>query len=257
LFELSQLFQCTQNLEYISLKSRDHREQQILPVMSSLTTLELHVEKYQHMITNLLLITSNLRHIIVRSSSLHLNGQQWEAIISTHLPQLRIFQFKMNYLCYTLNHEQEMDELLNSFSNRFWLEDHHWYVRCELVSDFDSGNIEIYTIPYAFSDFVVSMKALSRSTCPNADDYWSYDSVKTLRYDIFIQINNPVPLQARFPNVRHLSIPYSNTDYLLPAITHVNRLKSLDIIEKCSPDFVQPLLNEATQLYSLSLSDYI
>ena len=257
LFELSQLFRCTQNLEYISLKSQDKDPRQILPVMLSLTTLELHVEEHQHMIINLSLTIPNLRNLIVRSSSLHLNGQQWQAIINNHLPQLRVLQFKMNYSCHTSDHKQEMDELLDSFRSPFWLEDHQWYVRCDLVPRIKSWVIEIYTIPYAFSDLFVSLQALSKSTAPNADDYWLYDSVETLHYDIFIRINNPVRLQARFPNVRHLSIPFSYTDYLLPAITNFSRLKSLKIIETCSPSFIQCLLNEASQLYSFSPPDYM
>ena len=128
--------------------------------MSSLITLKMRVEKHQNMINNLLFKTPNLRHLIVRSSDLHLNGQQWEAIINTHLPQLNIFQFKMNYNCHTFDREQEMDELLNSFRNQFWLEDHRWYVRCDLVPVGTSWNIEIYTIPYTFSDLNSFHKSL-------------------------------------------------------------------------------------------------
>jgi hypothetical protein len=256
LFELSNLFSCTPNLEYISLKSQDNDQRRILPAMKFLTTLEVRVEKHQNMITNLLFTTPNLRHLIVRSSGLHLNGQQWEAIISTHLPQLSIFQFKMNYRCHTSDHEQEMNELLDSFKSQFWLVDHRWYVRCDLFPTGKPWHIEIYTIPYTFSDLSVSMKVLSRSTCPNADDYWSYDSVKTLSY-ISIPIDNSIALQARFPNVCHLSIPSSRNDYILSAITNFNRLQSLEIVGRCSSSFVQPVLNEATQLYSLTLPHYM
>ena len=81
--------------------------------------------------------------------------------------------------------------------------------------------------------------------------------MKTLRCNIFIRIGNPVALQACFPNVRHLSIPSSRTDYILPAITNFKRLQSLEIVGKCSPSFVQPLLSEATQLYSFTLPNYM
>ena len=27
--------------------------------------------------------------------------------------------------------EQEIDKLLDSFRSQFWLEEHHWFVRCD------------------------------------------------------------------------------------------------------------------------------
>jgi hypothetical protein len=254
LFELSNLFKHTPNLEFISLKSRDKDQRRILPAIPSLTTLELHVQDHNDMMMNLLYKTRNLCHLKVKLYNLYLNGQQWEEIINTHLPQLKILQFRMNYNCPITNYTQEIDQLLSSFRSQFWLQKYKWYVRCHWFRSDLSCYICVFTIPYAFSDLSFLINTSSKSTCPNDVAYRSYDHVHTISDEQLIWSNTSEHSQARFPNIHHLCVSRSD-DNQLGFVTGLNKLKSLEVLKYASRSSVQTFLNQTTNLYSLTLTD--
>jgi hypothetical protein len=177
-----------------------------MPIISSLTTVELRVKKYQGIITKLLEKTSNLRHLKVSSLNLYVNAHEWEHIINTYLPRLETLQFAMSYSCPLTNYQQATNQLLDSFKSQFWIEERGWYIRCHPSSRDGWDNMICYTIPYAFSDFSFTNKTWCKSTCLDTDDNWSYEQVKSLSYT---QLYDTVHSQAHFPNVHHLSFLYS------------------------------------------------
>ncbi len=254
-FELSKLFQYTPNLEYISLDSKDDDQRLIMPVISSLITLELHIDTHAAMITNLLQKTENLRNLKVTLSGTHLNGNQWEQIINTYLPQLETLQFRMHYSCHIENHEQTTDELLESFRSRFWLEERKWYVRCHSNPVITLCYINIYTLPYAFSHFDYYDNDLCQSTCPDTADNWCYEQVMNLSYSKIrwpYIANHP---QIRFPNIRHLYIPEIVDDTFSVSVPNLNKLQLVEIPRSASLSTVQALLDQKTELHSLILHD--
>jgi hypothetical protein len=257
LFELSKLFECTPNLDYISIHSEDNDQRPIMPIISSLTKLDLYVQKHTHMIMNLLQNTRNLRQLRVRSSGTYLDGHQWENIINNHLPQLEKLQFEMSYSDPSTNFEQTINQLFDSFRSPFWLEERQWYVRCHWIPGDDSCYIKFYTIPYAFSSLYFINQTLCQSTDRDTDDNWSYKKVKNLSYDVSHQSRDSVQPQARFPNVRHLEVFRSLDDAFWMSISELNKLQSLEISSRLPLDSVQSLLDQTPKLHSLILYDYM
>ncbi|CAF5117244.1 unnamed protein product [Rotaria sp. Silwood1] len=63
--------------------------------------------------------------------------------------------------------EKEIDVLLDSFRNPFWINIYQWFVRC----DWYSINATLYILSYAFDEFIYSNNYQSKSTCLNNNDY--------------------------------------------------------------------------------------
>ncbi|CAM4851379.1 unnamed protein product [Rotaria magnacalcarata] len=128
---------------------------------------------------NLLQNMPNILHLTIETAYIDLNGYRFEPIITNYLPKLKFLQLKM---CIALdnitNKEQQIDNLINSFRNSFWLDKHQWFVRCHSDFTFQSNIIWVCTLPYTFSDFnVISDNILIRSTCLQESDFYSYDCV--------------------------------------------------------------------------------
>ncbi|CAF1233529.1 unnamed protein product [Rotaria sp. Silwood1] len=57
----------------------------------------------------------------------YLNADRWEQLISTHMLNLRIFDFQLSYRILDSNRErQEFETLINKFNSTFWIE-HQWF----------------------------------------------------------------------------------------------------------------------------------
>jgi hypothetical protein len=66
---------------------------------------------------------SNLGVLKVRSSTIHLNGREWQTILAHEsLKKLEIFPIQMHYSAPTAipNYEQQFNELFDSFNTSFW-----------------------------------------------------------------------------------------------------------------------------------------
>jgi len=77
--------------------------------------------------------------------------------------------------------ESIIDELLDTFRTSFWLDEHHWFVRCEWNPRNGDDDIYLYTLPYCFEKvYDLNPNRRFKSTCSDDRDYWSYDSVREL-----------------------------------------------------------------------------
>ncbi|CAF1445684.1 unnamed protein product [Rotaria sp. Silwood1] len=146
------------------------------------------------------------------------------------------------------------EQLLNTFRSPFWVDEHRWFVRCDSCPT--RGWIFIYTLPYAFDDFSVYGRLLSKSTCPQEKNLQTYDCVRELTYDVEpstcsqlsdIQFNKPEKMRIRLPV----------DDYfwsIVPTFDHLTSLQvqASDINEECTKQF-QLLLSRASHLSSLSI----
>ncbi len=103
--------------------------------------------------------------------------------------------------------EEQIDQILDTFRNGFWLEKHQWFVRCHWNPLDDTELITLYTLPYAFSTLHYSYRYCSQSTCPNEEDYRLYNRVRSIyQYKIssIDSLENLNLFDSYFPNIRHL-----------------------------------------------------
>jgi len=76
--------------------------------------------------------------------------------------------------------ERQVDQLLDTFRISYWLDEHKWFVRCDWQSYNTNSFGILYTIPYAFNQFLHLSQRHSKSTCPNNGEYWEFNCVKRL-----------------------------------------------------------------------------
>ena len=86
----------TPYLEYLSMNFEDDFPQMESPIpFPSITRLKILFQSPVNNLQHLLASMPNLYHLSWESYFVHLNGHQWEEIIKTYLPKLKIFQFKI------------------------------------------------------------------------------------------------------------------------------------------------------------------
>jgi hypothetical protein len=188
-----------------------------------------------------------------------IDGHEWEKIIIKHLPELKIFQLKMEIQhSFHCQKEDIIDKLLASFSSHFWIREHQWFVRCDWNPDNKSSYVCLYTLPYAFDYFDThTASILSKSTAPNENNYWSYDRVRNLRYHYSLS-NSSALSHIRFSNIRHLSIDLPLADSELSALVRFDHMNSLHVYilndDIKVKNQLQILLDQAHHIYSLRVS---
>jgi len=229
----------------------------------SITKLKLHLSRiHQDNMIIFLQTMPNLCQLIVDICSPNkdqiLNGYQWENILRNYLPNLQIFRLRMEFQIINKNNtEKPLNDLVNSFRNSFWLEDHHWFVRCHWNPINSSSSIYLYTLPYKFTDFKFNSSMIFKSTCPNDKNYLEYNHVNNLKYEIS-SIEKFVLSPIRFLNLNHLSIELPIDDQFWSVILKLDHVTSLDISINDHYDDIQSqlqnLINRIPRLYSLSFA---
>src|ERR1700722_6641565 len=128
---------------------------------------------------------SNLRHLVVETTGMIIDGRQWEHIITTYLPSLKDFRFEMQTR--ELEIPSEFSNLLDSYRSQFWLVERKWFVRYHVYENvnlddpsYNFTELYLYTLPYGFTEFRFERWHLSESTCPSHESYYSYDRVNSL-----------------------------------------------------------------------------
>jgi hypothetical protein len=151
--------------------------------------------------------------------------------------------------------EQQINQLLETFQTNFWLEKYQWFVRCHCTQRKNDIKIGVlYTLPYTFEGLNwMNAEYYHRSTCPNEDDYLSYNYVQNLH------IGNDH--HEHFPqlNIRYLSINLPSDNRLWSCISSFNRLISLTIrISSADSQYLQLRLlsKRVTCLESLKLEGF-
>ncbi|CAF3217617.1 unnamed protein product [Rotaria sp. Silwood2] len=206
---------------------------------------------------NLFQTMLNLRYLTLSTSYILLNGNEWKKILINFLPNLKIFQLKMDFHFPESNNlEDKVDELLDTFQTDFWIQKHRWFVRCDWNPSNAFSQAILYTLPYAFHDFHFINESCSKSTCPNEEDYWCYNQVQILQHENSISDNfEYFPIQ--FPNISHLEIILPFNEKLLSNIPSLDHLISLDVTLLPGDSVynqLQLLLNRAPRLHLLRFS---
>ena len=218
LHKLAKLFQQTPNLYRLSIPFENLIDDltMTLPSFSSLTMLKLFNTGSLEVMKTILLLVPNLTHLKVDTCSIHCNGCLWEELIDNHMPQLKVFRFRMRLQLHSdQNQEEIVDKLLDSFRSRFWLEKLRWYVGCHEKLEQHCRTILLYSLPYAFNEFDSSMLTVTyKSTYPHEHSRLGNDHSFT-----------------KFFNVRNLSIHFPSDKNFWSIVPMLHQLqKMLDFI---------------------------
>jgi hypothetical protein len=254
--DLVNIFQCTPRLRFLSICIDLQDEEEQFPIVfTPIITLKLEIYVGTRTLNSFLQNLPNLRHLTVHIFDNYLNGHEWKQIIVKHLPNLKVLRFKM--LIHGLtnhNMDEQVDELLETFRTLFWLDEHHWYVRCDWDSDRISSYGNLYTVPYAFHLFGDTDYRRSKWTCPDDKKYCSFDHVHSLI--INRSIKQPFNIHSScFSNIHDIKIRVPLPDKIwsiIPTFDHLTSL-TVSIYEENDLFDLQLLLDKTTRLYTLSV----
>ncbi|CAF3703632.1 unnamed protein product [Rotaria sp. Silwood1] len=176
----------------------------------------------------------------------YLNADRWEQLISTHMLNLRIFDFQLSYRILDSNRErQEFETLINKFNSTFWIEhqwffDHHYHqMTWSNTAIFCSRN------PYS-----TNMIKKSIDNFPNATKLTFCKTFEVSRDLIVMDLNRFLPLQQLTKltiECHHFS--FEQLIELLQFTPNVHVLK-LDSILLYRTDSVSIQQNELSKLVS-------
>ncbi|CAM4797766.1 unnamed protein product [Rotaria magnacalcarata] len=226
------------------------------PISSAITLDLCFLSVKPNMIENILEHMPNLRQLTVHmKDEACIDGHQWEHIIRNYLPKLKWFKLNMKIKSIS-NKEQEVDRLLDSFRDRFWLEEHRWFVRCHW--NLDGNEIKLCTLPYAFDYFCSDFPLISKSTHPRGEDYSSYDCVRFFRYKSILSEKSALS-DFHFSNVEQLDITLPVDDQFWAIIPKFDKLTSLNVSFKSNHETCQSqlqlILDRAMRLHSLRFNN--
>jgi hypothetical protein len=203
----------------------------------------------------------NLYQLTVDVMNEYVDGYKWQKMISNYLPKLKKFFMRMQFtLSDNTDIEQQVNQILNLFRTPFWIHEHRWFVRCHWDLIHSSTDYYIYTLPHISTKHMTrDIYKQYRSTCPNEDDYYSYDYVHKLSYDG--EILSSKFLCNRFPNIHELSIVLPTDNNFLCVFPTLNQLKRVIVLFIDSSFTVQSqlqvLIDKAPRLYFLKTKGWI
>jgi len=238
--QLVTLIQYIPNLQSLTTSLTDFLKVLIRPVIvfSSIKIFKLNLHGSFHAMRSLLETMPNLEELKIEMISSYIDGYQWENLIENTLPNLIIFQLKMSFSLSTQkSREKQIDEILNSFSNQFWIDNHQWFIQCYWTPMGTCLTAYVYTLPYAFRNFLYHDNGQFKSTYSNTDHFFNH--VHNLYYGSTNSSLSPI----HFNNIRYLDLTIPFNDSLWSILTKFDRLKSLKIV----------LINQMNEINQLKL----
>lgn len=255
--DIINIFEHMINLRRISLNFHGYyNHPQIEKInLSKMILLKMSYDGTKDILIKFLKNFPNLICLIIKIEKIYLNGNEWENLLNNYLIKLKIFRFRMDFNLLLNNLNKQIDQLLNSFQNIFWIEQHQCFVRCQWTPSKIQSDVTLYSLPYLFEK--IPLGKISKSTCFNEKDFSSYNRVNTLSYDVSTEefFNDLYISQFYFPNLRHLTIHFPFKDNFWSIIPSLYRLNSLAVQLNDEFDYIvlQSLLDKALNLYSLTV----
>ncbi|CAF1228967.1 unnamed protein product [Adineta steineri] len=190
--------------------------------------------------------------------------QQYLPLIINRVPSLSISDNEetpnlFDHLL-TYDTEKQLNELLDTFRTSFWLDENHWYVRCHWDSQDIIQNTHIYTLPHTFPYCFdrtrkprLKLNGWCKSTCPNDQEFWSYDYVR--ESPLTREIEDWALSPMRFSKISILQIALPTHESIWSIIPTFNYLTSLtiSIVGNNAQSQLQALIDRAPRLYSLAI----
>ena len=259
--QLNALFRHTPNLEYFHLREFSDQEGcdfQLVTFPQFIVSLHLNLMKDFQFSEQMLQNLSNLENLIL-NVKMNLDGDQWQQILTTNLPKLKKFQLNMVFRCENRNDkENRVDQLLNSFRTKFWLETRQQFFRCIWLDSNFEGDILLHTMPGIIDELDNSEKRRFKSTCYDTQHLQFYDHIKTYRYDHEV-MNRFNDLPACYPNISSIHLlkirlPFTE-DFFSKFVPTLNHLHSLEVTMDFRSNYsqLQWLIDQAPYLNLLSI----
>ena len=261
---LASLFSKTPQLRRLTIEvSNDDDDDLPVSISSphlSMRKLVLSGVTSESLLTNVLRLVPNLRHLkIETTNSIQFDGDQWKELIGKSLPQLKVFQFKMNlHLPRNANHLKEFDQYFETFRHSFWIE-RQWVFRGHWGLGTKSTSLYLYSLPYAFDTYPIPNESLqfrSKSTCPD-DLSFSYSSIRQISYEPWM-FNDPVMSQIQLMNIEQLSVGLPFDARFLTILPTFVKLTSLtiNILPTNCQSSIQSILDRSPHLQTLKFSSW-
>ncbi|CAF1352916.1 unnamed protein product [Adineta steineri] len=137
-----------------------------------------------------------------------IHAQVWERLIQKYLPNLKTLHFKMNFTIVKAGStgERQVEQILNTFRNSFWLDEHRWFVQCDWSPI--TEKCYVYTLPYAFENFNIDFPICSKFTCAIDNTACFYDCVRRLTFNATPDhLYDSLTLShIQFSNIQHITI---------------------------------------------------
>ncbi|CAF5087305.1 unnamed protein product [Rotaria sp. Silwood1] len=255
---LTHLLNSTSYLQHLCIQfgQSSNAELDTRHIIPSIISLKLNFDGSLAALTNILQSMPNLQYFTLETSAINLNGNQWKEILNDYIPKIKIFRFLMKVLSIEHNNmEEQLDDLLKTFQTSFWLQDHQWFVRCDWPQHTKKVFI-VYTLPYCFGNSCgVYSNRWSKSTCPNAHDYNSYNRVTNVLYKG--PIDNSSLYRRCYPGIHRLTLrlPFDNNFWtIIPTLDHLTSLEVIETRENSQSELqLKNLLNRAPRLEFLCI----
>ncbi|CAF1563559.1 unnamed protein product [Adineta ricciae] len=151
-------------------------------VVPSLRSLQLFFRGGGKSLRSLVSHFPNLRQLTIETLDLHLDGYQWQDILCTDVYNVEEFHLKMQMELAGNDEEVEntVDQLVDSFRTKYWIDKRRWFVRCDWQSSEITTHAYLYTLPYAFAGIDYWNEYQTKSTCSDEEtkNCCSYDRVE-------------------------------------------------------------------------------
>ncbi|CAF2973343.1 unnamed protein product [Rotaria socialis] len=234
------------------------------PLNLNITKLTLLSVRSLRVMTALFQLLPSITRLKIEVYYITLDGHQWKEMIVNYLPQLKYFQFKINFnFGLSINdstNEEKVDQYLSTYRTPFWIEHRQWFIRCHWVVSRTYLDMFIYSLPYAFDCFHLSDDVSNyhtKSTC-SSDMYYCYDSVRYIGYNPLL-LNKESFSYMQLINIEQLSLEFPIDQHFFSIILNLENLLALNVtITKENDQWqLQTLLDRASRLFSLSFSSSI
>jgi hypothetical protein len=174
------------------------------------------------------------------------DGEIWEELIRSSLLSLKRFQF---YFTFKLN--DNINQIMASFSTPFYLSEKRWFIRCDWSSPTTTACL--YSFPFAFKHFEIHTHFFGTGITTLLDNNANknmYKNVKTLKFNY---IGSEPHSAFRPDNINELFLDGTHLPHTwLPILTQLRHLSLGSKVSMPSNSFVC-LLENATKLYYLTI----
>ena len=220
-------------------------------------TLKLLYINSQRTMHDLLVLMPNLSSLHVHSLLMYLDGHQWHRLIGDYFPQLKKLRFTSSFEFddQTTRKEEQVDRLLGTFRQPFWIQQRRWFVGCLWKDSIKSHRICLYSMPFAFKNYFSNESELdwrSKTTCGSSKTLFSYDHIRRFDYDPLV-FSTPEFSSIQFHRVEVIQVRFPVDRRFLTIFPHFDHLRELAVsIEEDRPFQLQAWLDQMPRLVSLS-----
>ncbi|CAF1369931.1 unnamed protein product [Rotaria sordida] len=267
------IFSCSPQLHTLILKQnlpnliKNMKQTCSFSQLTSLTIEQLDVTIDQ--LELFLLLTPSLIYLKLIGEQCELDGKRCEQFIQINLPYLNNFEFFIDIIKLVPQTQEDIELIIESFRNSFWIEYKKWFVACQLKSN-ALHRIQIYSIPICKYVLQYELDSnyiyRSNSTILLNNDLFTIKNVNELVLPLKLSTYGIVKEEltrnnSMFPNVTKINLmierqsPMSSLDFLT-SIINVSKLVEVKLESYCfnqdNQNLLVKIISILKQAYSLS-----